>query len=54
MSREASPIRLSELAAELERECVGEKDPLIVGVAPLDTAGVGDLSFVRSQSCGIA
>lgn len=46
----ASPIRLSELAAELERELVGEKDLLISGVAPLDTAGAGDLAFVRSEA----
>jgi len=50
MQRGASPIRLSELAAALEREFVGEKDPLIVGVAPLDSAGAGDLSFVRSEA----
>ena len=50
MQREASPIRLSELAAELGRELAGEKDPLIVGVAPLDAAGAGDLSFVRSEA----
>ena len=48
--RGASPIRLSELAAELEREFVGEKDPLITGVAPLDAAGAGDLAFVRSEA----
>ena len=48
MTREASPVRLSELAALLGRDLVGEKDPFVSGVAPLEAATAGDLAFVRS------
>jgi len=44
----AVPIRLSELAAALGREATGDEDPLIRGVAPLESAGEGELAFVRS------
>jgi UDP-3-O-[3-hydroxymyristoyl] glucosamine N-acyltransferase len=50
MPRGASSIRLSELASALECERVGESDPLLTGVAPLDAAGASDLAFVRSHA----
>ena len=34
----------------LECERVGESDPLLTGVAPLDAAGASDLAFVRSHA----
>jgi UDP-3-O-[3-hydroxymyristoyl] glucosamine N-acyltransferase len=40
-------IRLADLAAELGREVEGDAEVWIDGVAPLRTAGPGDLSFVR-------
>ncbi len=42
------PIRLSELASALGREIRGDGDFLVTGVAPLESAGPGDLVFVRS------
>ncbi len=41
------PIRLADLASELGREVEGDAEVWIDGVAPLRTAGPGDLSFVR-------
>ncbi len=43
------PIRLSELAAALDLEATGNPEFRVTGVAPLDRAGPGDLSFVRSE-----
>ena len=42
-----TPIRLTDLAAHLGREAIGNRDFVISGVAALGTAGPGDLSFVR-------
>jgi len=42
------PIRLSELASALDLELAGDPDFLVTGVAPLESAGPGDLSFARS------
>lgn len=42
------PIHLSKLAAELGRALEGDGDVAIRGVAALDCAGPGDLSWVRS------
>ncbi len=39
-------LRLSEVAALLDGELVGAEDPEITGVAGLEDAGPGDLSFV--------
>jgi UDP-3-O-[3-hydroxymyristoyl] glucosamine N-acyltransferase len=41
-------MRLRELAAKLGREIRGDGDVTLSGVAPLESAGPGDLSFVRS------
>ena len=41
------PIRLADLAAELGRKVEGDAEVWIDGVAPLRTAGPGDLSFAR-------
>lgn len=41
-------MRLRELAEKLGREVRGDGDVTLSGVAPLETAGPGDLSFVRS------
>ena len=43
------PLRLKELAAHLGREVEGDGDFAIEGVAALEDAGSGDLSFVRSE-----
>lgn len=53
MASASKPIRVEDLAAHLGREGAGDRDFLISGVAALDTAGAGDLSFVRSPS-GVA
>ena len=42
------PQRLKELARALGRGVEGDADPEITGVAPLEEAGGGDLSFARS------
>jgi UDP-3-O-[3-hydroxymyristoyl] glucosamine N-acyltransferase len=44
-----APIRLAVLAAELGRAVEGDGDVEIGGVAPLESAGPGDLSYVRSE-----
>ncbi len=41
-------MRLRELAEKLGREVRGDGDVELSGVAPLESAGPGDLSFVRS------
>jgi UDP-3-O-[3-hydroxymyristoyl] glucosamine N-acyltransferase len=43
------PLRLKELAAHLGREVEGDGDFEIEGVAGLEDAGTGELSFVRSE-----
>jgi UDP-3-O-[3-hydroxymyristoyl] glucosamine N-acyltransferase len=43
------PIRLQDLAAALGRELEGDPDVEIRGVASLEGAGPGDLSFARSE-----
>jgi len=43
-------VLLSELAARLGRALVGDADAALTGVAALDDAGPGDLSFVRSRA----
>jgi UDP-3-O-[3-hydroxymyristoyl] glucosamine N-acyltransferase len=43
-----NPIRLGDLAAELGRDVEGDARVWIEGVAPLEVAGPGDLSFARS------
>jgi UDP-3-O-[3-hydroxymyristoyl] glucosamine N-acyltransferase len=48
------PIRLAELAAELGREVTGDGDVQLDGVAPLESAGERDLSFVRSPRLAAA
>jgi UDP-3-O-[3-hydroxymyristoyl] glucosamine N-acyltransferase len=45
----AQRLRLNELAAHLGREVEGDRDFEIEGVAGLESAGPGDLSFVRSE-----
>jgi UDP-3-O-[3-hydroxymyristoyl] glucosamine N-acyltransferase len=45
------PLRLKDLAAHLGREVEGDGDFEIEGVAGLEDAGSGDLSFVRSERC---
>jgi len=42
------PIPLSQIAAELGLEVTGDGRFVVSGVAALDTAGPGDLAFVRS------
>jgi UDP-3-O-[3-hydroxymyristoyl] glucosamine N-acyltransferase len=42
-------LRLSEVAALLGGELVDDRDPLISGVAAIDEAGPGDLTFVASR-----
>jgi UDP-3-O-[3-hydroxymyristoyl] glucosamine N-acyltransferase len=42
-------IRIGELAAQLGRELEGDPDLEITGVAGLEDAGPGDLSFARSR-----
>ena len=44
-----SGMRLADLAAELGRDVDGNSEVWIEGVAPLDSAGPADLSFVRSK-----
>ncbi len=44
----AAPIRLATLAAELGREVEGDGEVEIGGVAALESAGPGDLAYVRS------
>jgi UDP-3-O-[3-hydroxymyristoyl] glucosamine N-acyltransferase len=46
------PIRLNDRAAELGREVEGGDEVWIDSVAPLRTAGPGDLSFVRGSQFG--
>jgi UDP-3-O-[3-hydroxymyristoyl] glucosamine N-acyltransferase len=41
-------MRLRDLGETLGREIRGDGDVLLRGVAPLESAGPGDLSFVRS------
>lgn len=45
-------MRLRELAETLGREVRGDGDVLLHGVAPLEAAGPGDLTFVRSLAWG--
>jgi UDP-3-O-[3-hydroxymyristoyl] glucosamine N-acyltransferase len=40
--------KLSEIAKELGGRLVGEEDPLITGVASLEDAGAGDLTFLAN------
>jgi UDP-3-O-[3-hydroxymyristoyl] glucosamine N-acyltransferase len=47
-------LRLATLAAELGREWVGDGEFLIEGVAPLESAGECELSYVRSSSWAAA
>lgn len=42
-------LRLSEVAVLLGGELVGDQDPLIRGVAAIDEAGPGDLTFLASR-----
>jgi UDP-3-O-[3-hydroxymyristoyl] glucosamine N-acyltransferase len=44
------PLRLSELAAALGLAAEGDPKVLLAGVAPLESAGPSDLSFVRSPA----
>jgi UDP-3-O-[3-hydroxymyristoyl] glucosamine N-acyltransferase len=44
-----APIRVAALAKELGREVEGDGDVAVDGVAALESAGPGDLSFVRSE-----
>jgi UDP-3-O-[3-hydroxymyristoyl] glucosamine N-acyltransferase len=44
------PIRLGDLAAELGLAVEGDPEVELSGVAPLDSAGPGDLSFIRSPA----
>jgi len=44
------PMRLSELAAEYGGTLEGDSDPEITGVAGIEDAGPGDLSFLARQS----
>lgn len=46
--REPSPLRLAELASALGCELLAGGDAIVSGVASLDSAGPGDLSFARS------
>ena len=46
----APSLRLSELAAALGLPAEGDAKVLLAGVAPLETAGPSDLSFVRSSA----
>jgi len=43
------PRQLSEIAQEIDGEFLGPADPLITGLAGLDSAGDGDLSFIRDR-----
>lgn len=45
----AAPIRLAQLAAELGRAVEGDGDVEIGGVASLEAANAGDLTFVRQD-----
>ncbi|MCG8590572.1 MAG: UDP-3-O-(3-hydroxymyristoyl)glucosamine N-acyltransferase [Proteobacteria bacterium] len=54
MTRVASPRRLADLARDLGRECEGDGDFAIGGVAPLASAGAEDLSFARSAQFAAA
>jgi len=45
----AAPIRLSQLAADLGRPVEGDGDVEIRGVGSIETAGPGDLTFVREE-----
>jgi UDP-3-O-[3-hydroxymyristoyl] glucosamine N-acyltransferase len=44
----SKPVRLAELAAVLGREFEGDPLLMVSGVAALETAGPGDIAFVRS------
>ena len=44
-----TPISVAELASELDRVVEGDPKTLITGVSALDSAGPGDISFVRSS-----
>ena len=50
MALASKPIRVEDLANHLGRQGAGDRDFLISGVAALETAGAGDLSFVRSPN----
>ena len=50
MALASKPIRVEDLATHLGREGAGDRDFLISGVAALENAGAGDLSFVRSPN----
>jgi UDP-3-O-[3-hydroxymyristoyl] glucosamine N-acyltransferase len=44
------PVRLRDLAIQLDAELVGDGDVMIRGVAGLDHAGHGDITFLARQS----
>ena len=44
-----APISAAELASELNRVVEGDGEALITGVSALESAGPGDISFVRSS-----
>ncbi len=46
-------IRLSDLAAQLDLEVEGDPDVMLSGVASLDEAGPGDLTFVRDAAFAV-
>ena len=48
------PLRLSEVADLLDGELVGAEDPVITGVASIEQAGPGDLTFLSSKRHGRA
>ena len=48
------PLRLSEVADLLDGELVGAEDPEITGVASIEEAGPGDLTFLSSKRHGRA
>ena len=43
-------LKLSEIAALVGGEMVGDRDPVITGVAGIDEAGPGDLTFLARPS----
>ena len=47
------PRKLSELAAMVKGECVGDLDPIISGVQDIEVAGNGELAFVVDVKNGL-
>ena len=45
----ATAYKLADLAGKVSGDVVGDGDALITGVAPLDTAGPGDISFLSNR-----